>query len=327
MRYFTLLAALVCTVPALAQNWYVPDNSSTVGVCNVIPFGSGVGSSFYNAKMQTRLTAADLGALPNIITGLAFASCNTGRAHYDQIEIVLDHIPAAQVLSTTFDNNLTPAAVTVLNSTNYTWNVTADVWNEIGLQTFFVYNGVDDVVVQISSTNGLAPGGMRRGTRQRIYWTGATGPAAAVGLSTASATKIEASMLTAHTSSHGDGCVGSNGTPRLSFTGSAQINNTLSFDLTNGVQNGIALFFAGTTNAGPFPLELSFVGMPSCYAYTDLAATSALILDPTGAGSFPFPIPPTAIGALFYGQYAVLDPAANVFGFTTSNYGRVLTGN
>ena len=67
--------------------------------------------------------------------------------------------------------------------------------------------------------------------------------------------------------------------------------------------------------------------MPGCYEYTDLTVTSPLFLDPVGAGSFVLPIPPSAIGFLFYGQFAVLDPAANAFGFTNSNYGRVHTGN
>ena len=120
---------------------------------------------------------------------------------------------------------------------------------------------------------------------------------------------------------------GSNGTPTLGFSGSAQVGNTLSFDLSNGVPSGVALFFAGFGNATPFPLDLTFLGMPSCYAYTDLTVTLPLFLGPTGTGSVAIPIPASAVGLLFYGQFAVLDPPANAFGFTTSNYGRVHTGN
>src|SRR5204862_4902878 len=125
-----------------------------------------------------RVTAADLGSAVGLVTGLGFVSCGAGRAHFDRLEIVMDHIPASQPLVNTWASNLTPNAVTVLDSTNYTWNVPANTWYEVGLQTLFVYNGVDDVVIQITSTNGTAPiNGMRRETRQRLYWIGTTGPA------------------------------------------------------------------------------------------------------------------------------------------------------
>ncbi len=326
MRSSLLFSALLCAAPAVAQNWYIPDPNSATGTCNVIPYGSTPASVFANCKYQTRCTVADLGGVANLITGLAFASCNTGRAHYDALEIVLDHIPPAQPLSTTFASNLTANAVTVLNATNYTWNVTANVWNEVGLQTSFVYNGVDDLLVQVTTTNGAAPGGFHRGTRERLQWFAVTGPPPAAGTLDLAASKIEVSMLTAHTSSHGDGCLGSNGIPRLAFSGSAVVGNTLSFDLTLGVPGGVALFIAGFTNGSPFPLDLGFLGAPGCFAYTDLSVASGVFLDPVGSGNFALPIPLSAVGFLFYGQFAVLDPPANAFGFTTSNYGRVLTG-
>ncbi len=327
MRSSRLLVALLCAAPALAQNWYIPNNDPTTGTCNVIPFGDpSPTSTWSHQKYQTRCTVADLGGVVNIITGLGFAPCTGGRAHYDAIEVVIDHIPVAQPLVTTFASNLTANAVTVLNATNYTWNVTGNAWNEIGLQTLFVYNGADDIVVQITTTGGTAPAGFHRDVRQRLYWVGTAGPAPASGTFGNAAGKIEVSMLTGKTSSHGVGCLGSNGTPTLGFTGSPVVGNTLTIDLTNGVPGGAALFIAGFTNGFPFPLELGFLGAPTCFAYTDLSVTAGLFLDPLGAGSFVLPIPVAAVGFLFYGQYAVLDPLANPFGFTTSNYGRVHAG-
>jgi hypothetical protein len=327
MRSIGLLVTLFVACPVLAQNWYVPDSDPTLGTCNVIPFGSTVGGSFYNVKYQTRCTAADLGGAVNLITGLGFASCNTGRSHFDSLEIVIDHIPASQPLVTTFASNLTAAAVTVLSSTNYTWNVTANAWNEIGLQQLFVYNGVDDIVVQITTVNGIAPAGFHRGTRERIYWASSSGTPPASGTSGNAAGKIEVSMLTGKLSSHGDGCPGSNGTPLLTMQGTGQVSTTVSFDLTNGVQGGIALFIAGTTNGGPFPFDLSVLGAPGCFAYTDLGITNVVLLDGVGAGSVVLPIPAGAAGVLLYAQYAVLDVPANAFGFTSSNYGRLHAGN
>jgi hypothetical protein len=323
-----LLLSFALASSALAQNYHIPDNNAAVGTSNVIPFGSTTStSSFYNCRMQVRATAAELGAIPNLVTGLAFACSGTGAARYGALEIVMDHIPSGQPLSTTFASNLTANAVTVLSATDYTWNVTANTWNEVGLQTYFVFNGVDDVIIDITSTQGTAPAGMRRGTNQRIYVTSQTGPLPAVGISSATATKFEVSMLMARASSYGVGCAGSNGTPRLGFSGSAQAGNTLSVDLQNGVPSGLAVLIASTTNAAPFPLDLGFLGMPGCRLYTDLTFLDVVLLDGAGAGSFPFPVPPGVFGFLFYTQFACLDPAANAFGFTTSNYGRVLTGN
>jgi hypothetical protein len=326
MRFHSLLA-IALAAPCFAQNWYIPDNVASTGTCNVIPFGLSLGSGFDQCKYQTRCTAADLGAAANLITGLGFASCNTGRAHYDAMEVVIDHIPPAQPTSTTFASNLTPAATTVLSATNYTWNLASNAWVEIGLQNFFVYNGVDDIIVQITMVNGIAPAGFHRGTRQRIYWIAASGSPPAIGSTDSAAGKVEVSMLMARTSSLGDGCLGSNGTPTESFTGSPQVGNTISFDLANGVPNGVGLLIAGTTNGFPFPFDLTSLGAPTCFAYTDLAFTSVVLLDPAGAGTFPLAIPSSLVGFRFFTQYAVLDLPANQFGFTTSNYLNVLTGN
>jgi hypothetical protein len=325
MRATTLLA-LVLASSAYAQNWHVPDNLPAAGPCNVVPFGQ-VGGAY--TKFQTRCTAADLGAAANQITGLGFASCASGRVHCDQIEIVLDHIPAAQPLSTTFANNLTPAAVTVLSATSYTWNVVADVWCEIGLQHAFAYNGVDDLVVQITVSNGSTPSsGFHRGTRERIWWLGSAAPPPATGTSDLGAAKIEVSMRMARTSSHGDACTGTAGPTRHDLVGSAQPGGALSFALANGAPNNIAALVVGTTISAPFPVALGSIGMPNCTSYTDAAVVLPVLLDVAGAGAFAWTIPSAApIGVVFYSQFVCLDAGANALGATTSNYGRAFVGN
>jgi hypothetical protein len=329
MRTSHLFLLFALTSPALAQNYYIPDNDATTGTANVIPFGStSTTSSFYNCRMQVRFTAAELGGVANIITGLGFAASGTGAANYGALHIAMDHIPAAQALTTTFASNLTGNEVTVLSSTNYTWNVTANTWSEIGLQNSFVFNGTDDVIVDITTSQGTAPAGFRRSsTNQRVYATSATGPLPPTGTLTVTATKFELSMLTARTSSYGTGCAGNNGTPLLGFSGSAQAGNTVSVDLQNGVPGGLALMIASTTNAAPFPIDLTFLSMPGCFLYTDLSFIDIVVLDGSGAGSYPIAVPTASIGALIYTQYACIDAGANPFGATTSNYGRVLTGN
>jgi hypothetical protein len=322
----TTLFALFLAGSASAQNWHVPDNLPAAGACNAVPFGAS-GSAY--TKFQTRCTAADLGAAANQISGLGFSCCGSGRVHFDQIEIVLDHIPAAQALSTTFASNITPAAVTVLSASNYTWNVLADAWCEIGLRQSFSYNGVDDLVVQVTVSNGSTPSsGFHRGTRERIWWLGAAAPPPATGISDFGAAKIEVSMRMARTSSHGDACAGTAGPTRHDLVGSAQPGGALSFAIANGAPNNIAALVVGTTIGAPFPVALGSIGMPNCTAYTDAAVALPVLLDAAGAGTFAWTIPSNApIGFVFYSQFVSLDAGANALGATTSNYGRTFVGN
>jgi hypothetical protein len=141
------LAALVAGGLS-AQNYYVPDNAAGLGTCNVIAFGSTTSSStFYTAIMQQIVTAADLGNQPGLVTGLGFAACASGKGRFGSLQVVMDLLPPNSTLSTTFANNLTPAAVTMLDARDYVWHTTAHSWMEIGLQTFFVYDGTSDLVI------------------------------------------------------------------------------------------------------------------------------------------------------------------------------------
>ena len=324
---FDCSALLLCATSALAQNYYIPDNVASSGTANVIPFGTSGPSNFSNCRMQVRATAAELGNAANLITGLGFAPAQSGVAHYDSLTIVMDHIPASQALTSTFANNLTAAATTVLSVTDYTWHVTANSWNEIGLMSNFVFNGVDDLIIEIVTTGATAPGGMRRGTNQRLFSTSPSGPAPLTGSLSNSATKFEVSMLTGRTSTHGVSCPGANGAASHSLTGTAQIGTSVGFGLANGPSSAAAVLIAGYANSTPYPSELALLNMPGCYAYTDALCTAGLTLDAAGSTNFAFVIPQAAVGVLFYSQYACLDPGANAFGLTTSNYGRVFTGN
>mgnify|MGYP001216256398 CR=1 FL=1 len=331
MRLPILLATTLVAATATGQNYFVPDNNAAAGSCNVIPFGSSSLATWGNQKYQSKATPTDLGSMAGLVTGLGYAPCGTGTIHFDAIEIILDHHPAGTPLDPTFANNLTPNAVTVLSATDFTWNITANTWNEIGLQNFFVYNGVDDMVMQITCTNSLTTGttGFRRDTRQRLYWYGTTGPAPASGTTGNAAMKFDVSELTARLSTYGVGCAGTMGTSAHHLTGSSQLGQTTGLDVSNGLPNGLAVSILGFYNAFPFPLDLSVYGAPGCFQYEDITASSFMLLDGAGGGSVAFPIPnnPAYVGVLVFSQYACLDPLANAPGITTTNYGRIYIGN
>ena len=114
---FAVVIGLIGSVSA--QCYSVPDDQPGQGRCNWVPFGQAYGDPLSsNQRYQTVLTAADLGGAAGAITSLAFAPCGVGGAgsgtyRVDTLTIVMDHIAAGAALSTTFDSNLSAAAVTV----------------------------------------------------------------------------------------------------------------------------------------------------------------------------------------------------------------------
>jgi hypothetical protein len=341
MRNHLLLAAVLgLAVTAPTQAWYIPNSSANTGAaCNVIPFGDIIPSTTWsNQKYQTIVMASDLGSLPGVITGLGFAPCGSGDRDFDSIQIVMDHIPAAvTTLSTTFAANLTPNAVTVLNATSYTWRQVQDTWNEVGLQNYFVFNGVDNLVIDITvfnargnvSTPPINLTGMHRETRQRVYvftWTG-TPPAS--GNTDMAALKMEITMLMARASLYGRGCVGSNSLrPDHHYTGTPQLGQTISFDLSNALPNAVVLLATGGHTGFPFPVDLATYGFPGCFAYFSVANVLVMVASPTGTVSLPISVPnsPSLAGGQFDSQYFCLDAGAPG-GLTNSNFGRILIGN
>lgn len=329
-----LLPTVALLASALsAQTYYVPDNLANAGTCNVIPFGSASPSgSFYTCLTQQIVTAADLGNLPGVITGLGFAACGSGKSRFTQLQVIMDVLPPSSTLSTTFANNLTPNAVTVLDASNYAWHTTSNSWMDIGLQNYFVYDGVSDLVIQILANQSTSPAGFHRSTtKPRLYAVGWTGSPPATGTYSANtAQKMEFSLQMARSGTFGDGCVGSNAlAPKMVLSGTPQLGQTQNLDLAQAPASSAAFLVTGFGNGFPFPFELSSYGMPGCYQYFGPASTQLSITDPSGVALVPFAVPNSSgvIGILLYAQWACLDLPANALGITTSDYARMLIGS
>jgi hypothetical protein len=114
-----------------------------------------------------------------------------------------------------------------------------------------------------------------------------------------------------------------------SFTGSAQLGQSIGFELRGAPLNSLTALLTGTNNPLVFPIELSSVGMPGCYQYLGASSSVVAIADATGLASLTAGVPTSTslLGAQFLSQYAALDPAANATGAVTSNFGRVVVGN
>ena len=329
-----LVSVFSLVATGLGQNYYIPDNAANAGTCNAIPLG-GTSTSFTNQKFQMVIPRTDLGNLPALVTGLGFAACGNGDHTYGQLVVRLDHYPAnlGGVLSTTFANNISAAAVTVLSATDYTWRTQADTWNEIGLQNYFVFNGVDDLLLEIEATGSqwqaipstATSAAFRRDVRPRLY-SSFTGTAPATGTLSNAAIKVEVSSLMARLSTYGRSCLAG---MYHSFAGSAQLGQSLAFELRGAPANTLTVLLTGLNNPLVFPMELSMFGMPGCYQYFGAAASVAVVADGTGFSTLAATVPQSTslLGAQFLSQYAALSATANPTGAVTSNFGRVVVGN
>jgi len=187
MRSPHVSAVLLCA-SVVAQSFYIPSDAPTAGSCNLIPWGDAGTATWSNQIYQTIATAADLRNHPGQITAIGFAPCGTGTHQNTRLRITMSLVPPSYVLSATFANNL-PAPVLVLDVTNLVWDVTANRWNSIQLQTPFAYDGVSDLVVEViaegnTNTAAAAVGGMHQDVRPRAYrygWTGAPPATGTVG--------------------------------------------------------------------------------------------------------------------------------------------------
>ncbi|MEM7201901.1 MAG: hypothetical protein AAF628_16665 [Planctomycetota bacterium] len=335
MRIALLVAALAA--PAAAQCYEVPDDTPDAGECNSVPFGRDRGDPLWsNQRYQSLITKVELGGVDQLITGLQFAPCSatsaSGTYQIDRLVIVMDHRRGA--LGTLFADNLSPAAMTVLDVSSHEWPVTGGAWHEIGLQRSFKYeNAKGDLVLDVTAYGtGLLPGaslqwGMRRHDgRQRVYdfgWT--TSPPDDARFVDNYAAKVRVCASFPDVAMFGRGCPAGPGTPAtpalaLSAIGSSGLGGSLSLSIGNVPPGSAAAFVVGFSNSPPAPVELSGFGAPGCrwYIHPFLA-----IPVPSLALQFTIPSVSRLEGAVFYTQALAVGvmPAVQV-----SDYARAVIG-
>jgi len=134
--------------------------------------------------------------------------------------------------------------------------------------------------------------------------------------------------------SFANGCANSSGVvPSLSVASLPQIGGTYTLDVDPGLAGPQAVVMVlGVSkdiyNGLPLPLDLAILGAPGCMLATDVLATD-LLLTAGGVTPWSFAVAndPTLMCFEFYQQGAVLDPAANSFGFVVSNATAAVCGN
>jgi len=340
------LVALMALGTASAQtptSYFVPDNNASAGGCNVIPFGhtSTTDANWSNQLYHQLITPAEVSNRIGLICDLAFAPCVTGIRKFKTIEIKLDYFQGTgTTMSTTFANNISSKAVTVLKATDYAWHVTGSQWNRIGLQVPFLYLPTrGPLIIQITVTGAgsvntsTAFPGFRTGARQRVFaygrqWVGGKPPAAG-GSSTSSGQKIELVYTGADLGKFGEGCTGSNNKiPSLDLTGSAVLGKSLTMSLTNALPSAAAYLAVGVQQL-QVPFDLGAAGAPGCRLYISNEIILIVKTNTSGAYNRNFPVPNSSslVCTKVFVQMLPFDQKANPFGATASNYGRIMLGN
>jgi hypothetical protein len=116
---------------------------------------------------------------------------------------------------------------------------------------------------------------------------------------------------------YGSGCSGTAGVPSLVAASALRLGQSWSVDVDNlNPTFNLAFVAIGLTKLPG--VDLSVINMPGCFAYTnpDLLVS---VTGSAGQASWSWPAVVGPIGAGLYAQALCLDPAANGFGFTTSN--------
>ena len=127
-------------------------------------------------------------------------------------------------------------------------------------------------------------------------------------------------------SSFGAGCAGSTGVPNLAPVLGARpwIGEVLQLQLTGAPPASQPLLVLGLSDStwGSFslPLDLSFTGLPGCFAHVSVDALAAIQnLGPVGLASVTIPRDPSLAGLEVYVQAVVPDLSANPAGAVLSN--------
>lgn len=113
--------------------------------------------------------------------------------------------------------------------------------------------------------------------------------------------------------------------PRITTRGSCALGKQVFFDVRGTLANGLSLLVIG----GAVDIDLAPFGAPGNRLYANPDAGLLLLADANGVAvqSFTMPVTPTLLGSSVSVQVGAVDPAANAFGFVTSNAIDVHTNN
>ncbi len=131
---------------------------------------------------------------------------------------------------------------------------------------------------------------------------------------------------------YGVGCAGAAGVPSLVANSGPWSGGHLDLAVTRLAPGAPVLFVVGVSDQSlgpwPLPLQLSSTPAPGCWLWSSAEAVVPLV-NVAGSATPRFSVPPSPpgmLGAAFFGQALVGDPAANPLGLVVSNALRFVVG-
>ncbi len=306
LRFAGFIIFLAAPAYGQTKYYYCPDSNPSQGSCNVIPFGTG-SSSWADQRAQFLVKKSFLPSKPGLLRSIGFAPRYSGSLKYKAIVIKIGHNTTG-ALSRTFENNFSTYPITVFNKADLTWTVTAKKWNRIPLERPFVYNGKDNLVIDVTALGSdlNTKPCFYRGSEPRCFNT-----------------RI---LQNSSFSNYGKGCNGSNKKEPLIKCLSLPLIGSTMFDigLEDAVSNAPAVILIGDSNTNysglPLPFDLGFLGATGCKLYTSILMTEVLGTNRNGSAAMKAAVPNAGslVGLNLFSQWVIVDPGANSAGFVTT---------
>lgn len=170
--YLTVALVLALSGGVWADEIYVPDNNPASTTFNAIPFWAEWSVIQGEIRSQILYNASMLGNRPYYIHEISFASAFTGTFSATQLQVRISHVKTS-LLNATMDLNIPGPATCYDGPISYP--VTSSTWCPMGLTGGFLYNGVDNLVVEVrykggKNTSSSSPGNIGR------FWYVANAP-------------------------------------------------------------------------------------------------------------------------------------------------------
>ena len=242
MRTVTLAVVLLLALSGIlpAGDYYHPDSNAAKGGTISLPWGTS------EIRYHALFPAAALGGKKVRIMELAFATSAAGTFASSQCEICLAHLPTSSRLSSTFDNNLKKDK-TVVFSGKISWTGTQDQWSNVGLTSFFNYNGTDNIVVEVRHMSATSSISCRTGNVATVFNSGA----GAYNRPTAGPLGVLAAPKMRLTYDE----------TLLAGSGSTAPGGTVDLDLMSTPDGGLPYQLGSSFSAGPIPIDTRMLNL------------------------------------------------------------------
>lgn len=324
---FVFAFAALCAHGATQQVIGIDDLDPVTGVSNAFPFSVTGGQTSLHVYSATTLHSLGICAGAVLLNLEVAPSTGTGGTYNaPQAQMQIGHLAVSPPIAGNWGAHLSsPLIVHDLTSGAYTFPWTVNTYTALpGFSTaFFVWDGVNDIGIQYTSSAGITGGFSARRTATQLRHYVAIFNATTQAPTSNGLFAMEVRMTWANSPGcasrvvYGAGC----DTPPLTLASDFPVlggNFTLTTTNVNAI-SPVGLLFFGDVQIVP-PVDLGFLGAPGCSVHSSANLLSLTFPVAAGTGSVVIAVPanPLLIGTTFASQSAAFTPN-NTFGLSTSN--------